>query len=65
LANSGQSNTWVQIKDAEGELERHTLTYSHWENTADGRTGWHPATFGASETLIQNIEAIQVCYFSP
>lgn len=51
--------TLLAIKDTEDEIERHTLTYSRWETSADGRPGWHPATFASSDTLLQTIEEIQ------
>lgn len=51
--------TLLAMNDVEGEIERHTLTYSRWEDAADGRPGWHPATFDASDTLVQALVKIQ------
>lgn len=53
---------FVQIKGLEGEIERRTLTFSRWENSAkdQGQNGWHPVTFKFADATVQTIKEIQV-----
>lgn len=51
------------MEEVEEELERRTLTFSHWENSerGKGRQGWHPVTFSFAEATLKAIKDIQVC----
>uniref|UniRef100_A0A7I4D1B9 Uncharacterized protein n=1 Tax=Physcomitrium patens TaxID=3218 RepID=A0A7I4D1B9_PHYPA len=50
-----------KIKGLEGEIERRTLTFSRWENSAkdQGQNGWHPVTFKFADATVQTIKEIQ------
>nr|XP_024368912.1 uncharacterized protein LOC112279062 isoform X7 [Physcomitrium patens] len=53
--------TLLAIKGLEGEIERRTLTFSRWENSAkdQGQNGWHPVTFKFADATVQTIKEIQ------
>lgn len=51
------------MSELEGELERRTLTYSLWNNSAATKTeskGWHPMTFNHANAAPKKIKEIKV-----
>ncbi|KAG6554932.1 hypothetical protein Mapa_003516 [Marchantia paleacea] len=53
--------TLLAIKDLEEEIERRTLTYSHWKDFDQerDRRGWHPITFNYADASLKTIKDIQ------
>ncbi|KAG9139005.1 hypothetical protein Leryth_025323 [Lithospermum erythrorhizon] len=53
--------TLLAMKNLEGELERRTLTYTQWNESASNveTKGWHPVTFSYSDASPQQINRIK------
>ncbi|TQD74798.1 hypothetical protein C1H46_039688 [Malus baccata] len=54
--------TLLAMSELEGELERRTLTYSLWNNSAATKTeskGWHPMTFNHANAAPKKIKEIK------
>lgn len=54
--------TLFAMSELEGELERRTLTYSLWNNSAATKTeskGWHPMTFNRANAAPKKIKEIK------
>lgn len=50
------------MSDLEGELERRTLTYTLWNQSATKmeKKGWHPFTFNFANAGLKQIKEIKV-----
>ncbi|GLU18148.1 hypothetical protein SLE2022_344630 [Rubroshorea leprosula] len=52
--------TLFAINELEGELERRTLTYTLWNQSAiKTQNNWHPVTFGYGDAGLQHIKEIK------
>ncbi|GKV01982.1 hypothetical protein SLEP1_g14477 [Rubroshorea leprosula] len=52
--------TLFAINELEGELERRTLTYTLWNQSAiKTQNNWHPVTFGYGDADLQHIKEIK------
>ncbi|KAK2988605.1 hypothetical protein RJ640_026102 [Escallonia rubra] len=58
--------TLLTMKGLQNELERRTLTYSLWSQSADKTNpkAWHPATFNYANSSPQHIKVIKVRWFT-
>lgn len=54
------------MSELEGELERRTLTYTLWNQSATTmeNKGWHPMTFSYASAGPQKIKEIKVIHFT-
>lgn len=53
----------AQMNDLEPELERRTVTYTLWNQSAatNMEKGWHPFTFSYAKANPKRINEIKVC----